>query len=113
MTNRFLKVSGFLSLLWLPIMATSAEYKVHMAGWEFKPSPLTISVGDTVVWVNNDDTKHKLSFEDKSLGGPTRDNAHVFKIGDNFSFIFKKTGEYKYTCVTHEGQDMSGVVIVK
>ena len=93
--------------------AFSTEYKVSMEGWEFNPAKLTIKIGDTVVWINDDDTKHKLSFEDKSLGGPSREKAHKFSVGDNFSFIFTKEGEFKYTCITHEGQDMVGIIVVE
>ena len=93
--------------------AFSEEHKVGMSGWEFNPASLTISVGDTVVWINDDDTRHKISFEDKLPGGPTRDDAHKFNVGDKFHFKFIKPGEYKYTCITHEGQDMKGLVIVK
>ena len=93
--------------------AFSEEYKVSMGGWEFDPAVLTVNVGDTVVWVNDDDTKHKISFEDKSLAGPTRKNAHKFNIGDKFHFKFTKVGKFKYICTTHEGQDMVGSVVVK
>ena len=102
-----------LLMLSISTNAFSAEYKVSMEGWEFTPARLTIKTGDTVIWVNDDDTRHKISFEDKSLGAPSRKNAHKFNIGDKFPFIFTKVGEFKYTCITHEGQDMSGIIIVK
>ena len=111
---RILKMLSFGVFMSIVSMnAFSAEYKVGMEGWEFNPSSLTIKVGDTVIWINDDDTKHKLSFEDKSLGGPSRKNAHKFSVGDNFSFTFTKAGVFKYTCITHEGQDMAGVIIVE
>ena len=93
--------------------ALAEEFEVGMSGWEFDPANLTINVGDTVIWINDDDTRHKLSFEDKLPGGPTRDDAHKFNVGDKFHFKFTKAGKYKYTCITHEGQDMVGLVIVK
>ena len=93
--------------------AFSEEHKVSMEGWEFSPASLTVKIGDTVVWINDDDTRHKISFEDKFLGGPTRDDAHKFNIGDKFHFKFIKAGKFKYICTTHEGQDMVGLVIVK
>jgi plastocyanin len=93
--------------------ALAEEFEVGMSGWEFDPANLTINVGDTVIWINDDDTRHKLSFEDKLSGGPTRDDARKFNAGDKFHFKFTKAGKYKYTCITHEGQDMVGLVIVK
>lgn len=93
--------------------AFSEEHTVGMSGWEFSPANLTIRVGDTVVWVNDDDTKHKMSFEDKLPGGPTRDDAHKFDIGEKFHFRFTRVGTFKYVCTTHEGQDMVGSIVVK
>ena len=93
--------------------AFSQEHVVTMAGWEFDPVNLNVSVGDVVVWINDDDTRHKISFEDASLGGPARSNAHKSNVGSKFRFKFIKVGKYKYVCTTHEGQDMEGVVIVK
>ena len=111
---RIINASAFCFFMLIASMnAFSAEHKVGMEGWEFNPSRLTIKVGDTVVWINDDDTRHKISFEDKSLNAPTRENAHKFKAGDKFSFTFKKAGEFKYSCITHEGQDMLGVVVVE
>ena len=100
-------------VLSLSTNAFSEEHKVSMEGWEFNPASLTVKIGDTVVWINNDDTKHKISFENKLLGGPTRDDAHKFNIGDKFNFKFTKAGKFKYVCTTHEGQDMVGVIVVK
>ncbi len=111
------KVIGVLSLcismLAISITAFSAEYKVGMEGWEFNPPKLTVKVGDTVTWINDDDTKHKIAFEDKSLNAPVRKHARKFAVGDKFSLKFTKAGEFKYFCGTHESQDMLGVVIVE
>ena len=93
--------------------ALSEEHKVGMEGWEFNPASLTIKVGDTVIWLNDDDTRHKISFEDELPGAPTRSDAYKFKIGDKFHFKFTRPGKFKYVCTTHEGQDMVGFVIVK
>jgi len=97
----------------IPVDALSKEYKVGMEGWEFNPASLTIKPGDEVIWINDDDTRHKISFEDESLGGPTRDHVHKFNVGDKFHFKFTRVGQYKYICTTHEGQDMVGVIIVE
>ena len=108
-------IRGALAVFFLAgsINVFSEEYKVGMAGWEFKPAHLSISVGDTVIWINDDDTKHKLSFEDESLLGPTKSMPHKFDQNDRFAFKFIKSGSFKYVCTTHEDQDMVGLIIVK
>lgn len=100
-------------LFGISMNALSKEYKVGMEGWEFNPASLTIKLGDTVVWINDDDTKHKISFEDKLPGAPTREHVHKFNVGDKFHFKFTSVGKFKYVCTSHEGQDMVGVIIVE
>ena len=94
-------------------MAFAAEHKVGMQGWTFNPAVITIRDGDSVLWVNDDDTTHKIVFEDDALGGPTKESPLKIRQGKEFSFTFKKAGEYKYYCVPHLSQDMKGTVIVK
>lgn len=94
-------------------MAYAAEHKVGMENWTFNPAKITIKAGDSVLWVNDDDTTHKLVFEDASLGGPTKDSPTKLRQGKEFSFTFKKAGVYKYYCKPHKNQDMKGEVIVK
>jgi len=101
------------SMLAMPVTAFCAEYKVGMEGWEFNPAKLTVKVGDTVIWINDDDTKHKIAFEDASLNAPVRKTARSFAVGDKFSLTFTKAGVFKYFCNTHESQDMLGVVVVE
>ncbi len=93
--------------------AYAAKNKVGMEGWTFNPDVITIKAGDSVLWVNDDDTTHKIVFEDDALGGPTKESPLKIRQGKEFSFTFKKAGVYKYYCVPHRSQDMKGVVIVK
>ena len=51
--------------------APAEEHVVGMEGWEFYPAELTIRVGDTVVWHNDDDTAHNIAFEIERDGLPT------------------------------------------
>ena len=103
----------FVTIMLFAGTAYAAEHKVGMEGWTFNPPKITIKAGDSVLWVNDDDTTHKIVFEDDALGGPTKESPLKIRQGKEFSFTFKKAGVYKYYCVPHRSQDMKGVVIVK
>ena len=90
----------------------AATHKISMAGGVFTPAEITIKAGDTIVWLNDDDTTHKIIFEDKSLGGATVEDTVRIRQKREFSFTFKKAGKYKYYCQPHANQDMRGEIIV-
>ena len=93
--------------------ACAEEYKISMEGWEYHPKELTIELGDTVIWVNDDDTLHNLVFEDETLGAPVIKKPLKIRQGQEFSFTFTKAGVFKYFCKIHKRQDMVGKIIVK
>ncbi len=92
--------------------AYSEEFKIGMEGWEFRPSSISIHVGDTLTWLNDDDTTHNMVFEDATRGGPTKEKPHKIKVGKEFSWTFQKAGNFDYYCKLHHDQDMLGKVIV-
>ena len=94
-------------------LVSAAEHTVGMEGWEFNPPELTIKVGDTVVWVNDDDTAHNIAFEIEFAAAPTMEQPQKVSMTEKWSFTFDKPGVYKYTCKIHRNYDMNGVVIVE
>ncbi len=103
----------FIAIILFAGTTYAAEHKVGMEGWTFNPAVITIKAGDSVLWVNDDDTTHKIVFEDDALGGPTKESPLKVRQGKEFSFTFIKAGLYKYYCVPHRSQDMKGGVIIK
>jgi len=93
--------------------ANAAEHKVSMKDWLFNPKVLTVKVGDTVTWVNDDDTMHNIYFEDKFPGAPQIDEPEKIRLRKKFSLTFEKAGEYDYFCRNHQDYDMVGKIIVK
>ena len=93
--------------------AYSEEFKIGMEGWEFRPSTITIHAGDTITWINDDDTTHNIAFEDTTLGAPTKEAPYKIRVGKEFSWTFIKAGEFSYYCKLHHDQDMLGKVIVE
>lgn len=96
---------GFCVLLLGAAQADSATHTatVHMTDFSFKPDALTVQVGDTVVFQNDDDVTHNVS-------------ADAFKSGDidggkSWKYTFTKAGTYAYVCTYHPG--MKATITVK
>ena len=75
--------------------------------YEFKPQVVTVPVGTTVTWKNDDNFTHTVRLLDqnnKVLG--------TMKPGQKLSYAFSQPGTYRYDCSLHP-QNMHGMVIVK
>lgn len=83
--------------------SAGATEQVLMKDFKFMPQSLTIKVGDTVMWTNDDQTSHTVSFEEV-------ESPELFRQ-DTWSHTFTKAGTYHYVCGIHGS--MSGVVIVE
>lgn len=77
--------------------------KVAIENFSFNPQQLTISVGTTVTWKNNDDVPHNVVFENFSSKELAKD--------ETFSHTFDTKGSYSYSCGIHPS--MTGQIIVK
>ena len=83
--------------------AESANQSVTIQGFAFNPSALTVSVGTTVSWTNEDSAPHDIKFPD--FTSPLMGN------GQSFDYKFEPTGTYDYSCGVHPS--MKGQIIVK
>jgi len=95
-------------------MPQGAVHKVGMEGWLFNPEELTIQVGDSVTWLNDDDVDHNIAFyEVRPANAPTEKKPQGVDVGKKYSLVFNQAGVFKYVCRIHKRQDMKGVVIVE
>ncbi len=78
---------------------------IKIDNFVFGPGALTVSVGTTVTWINQDDIPHTVVADDKSF------KSKVMDTDERFSFTFTKPGEFSYFCSLHP--HMVGKVIVK
>ena len=78
--------------------------------FEFEPSQVTISVGDTVKFVNNKLAPHNIVFD----GYPKLSHYDLlFAPGDFVQSTFTEAGTYDFYCLPHRGIGMVGKVIVE
>ena len=85
-------------------VATAAKNEISIKGNAFSPDNLSIKVGDTVTWINNDSYAHTV----KAAKGEF-DSGNMAS-GAKFSFTFDKEGTYDYICGIHTF--MTGKIVV-
>lgn len=79
-----------------------ADVEIH--NFRYEADTITISAGDTVMWVNEGSAPHTVDFEDGESSGTIR-TAHGYERQ------FDEPGTYEYFCNNHPG--MEGTVIVE
>ena len=89
MRNRILLSALLLALVALA-PADAATFTVSIAKTGFSPSALTIAVGDTVTWRNDDSTSHQIASKSAGFTSP------LIKPGETFSFTYKEAGRFSY-----------------
>jgi plastocyanin len=77
---------------------------VTIDNFTFSPTPLIISVGSTVTWLNEDDTPHSVVCPDLNI------KSHALDTDDSFSYRFDQAGTFDYMCGLHP--HMHGQVLV-
>jgi plastocyanin len=78
---------------------------IHIKNFAFVPATVTIHAGQTVRFVQDDETAHTVTATDKSFDSGNLDQKATWK------HTFDKEGTYTYVCTYHPS--MVGKVIVK
>ncbi len=84
--------------------AGAAEVKVGIDNFTFNPKVVTVKVGDTVTWTNNDDIPH-------TVASPPKFRSKALDTGDSYTFTFTTLGSYSYFCSLHPM--MTGKIVVE
>lgn len=71
----------------------------------FGPGTLTVAVGTTVTWINQDDVPHTVVSADKVFKSTALDTK------EKFAYTFAKVGTYAYFCSIHP--KMTGTIVVQ
>ena len=78
---------------------------VNIKDFKFVPADITVKVGDTVKWTNEDSAAHTVESSDKVL------KSDELSQGDTFSYTFTNAGKHDYVCGIHKS--MHGSVTVR
>jgi len=79
--------------------------EVSMADIAFDPAEVTVGVGDTVTWTNDDSVDHDVTADSFSSGDPGG-----IAPGDTFDHAFEEAGTFDYVCTVHPGMEGSVTV---
>jgi plastocyanin len=104
----------------IPFGAYNPELNTPAEVW-FDPPHMSILVGDTITWYNDDREGHTVtSGEGSGRFGWMRDNfgtpdnyfdSSRFMPGESWSYTFKESGTFPYFCTIHPW--MEGVIVVE
>ena len=86
-------------------LATTSASAVTISGFAFGPQSISVPVGSTVTWMNQDSTAHTVTADDGSFdSGPLAQAA-------TFSRTFDAPGTFTYHCAIHSS--MTGTIVVE
>jgi plastocyanin len=90
-----------------PAPAPASSNTVLMSGMAFSPATITVAVGTTVTWKNNDGIAH-TSTSDTGVW----DTGNI-AAGGSAVTTFNTAGTFPYNCKYHVSMGMRGTVIVR
>jgi len=85
--------------------ASTAITEVKIDNFTFAPQRVTVKVGTTVTWINEDDIPHAIAATGKSF------RSKVLDTEDKYSFTFTTAGVFEYFCSLHP--HMTGTIVVE
>ena len=105
----WLGVIAFSMVIVAPASAVSARKAITIAGMAYSASPVTVRVGDTVEWHNQDVVDHTATQKSAAL----KDALWNVSIapGKSAAVVMKQRGAFDYFCRYHP--NMVARVIVK
>lgn len=83
----------------------AAQNAVQIANFAFSPATMTIKVGDSVTWTNQDSVGHSATADNGSF------DTGILAQGKSGTITFSKAGTYTYHCSVHPM--MHGTIIVQ
>jgi plastocyanin len=82
-----------------------SDNTIRIKNFAFEPANITVKVGSTVRWVNQDSVPHRIQFADMNF------SSFLLAASQSASQKFDQPGIYNYICSIHT--DMHGTVIVE
>ncbi len=67
----------------------------------FIPSSVTINVGDTISWSNDDTAAHTVTSGQPAKGPDGNFDSSLLMVGKTFDVTFDNSGSYDYFCMVH------------
>jgi plastocyanin len=74
-----------------------ASTAISIAAFKFAPTEVTVSVGDTVAWTNDDAFRHTTTADSGAWASAE------LATGQRFLFVATRAGRFPYHCSAHLG----------
>jgi len=85
---------------------TSGSQTISISNFAFSNPDITVHVGDSITWTNNDSTTHTVT---SIPSGPL--NSGDLAQGKSYTYTFTTAGTFNYHCAIHA--NMTGTVTVE
>ena len=98
----------------MPTQPAPGQVMVVMQNIAFSPASITIHVGQTVVWRNDDSTQHTTTSGmcPNGVCAPMSGwDSGILNPGQSYAHLFSAAGTFPYYCRIH-GAMMQGTVVV-
>ncbi len=69
---------------------------ITIQNYSFQPNNLTVPVGTTVTWTNQDPVSHTVTSDNGAF-----DSGNIMPNGGQYSYTFNQSGTYAYHCKIH------------
>jgi amicyanin len=89
----------------------SNDADVEIKNFAFSPAGLTVKVGTTVTWTNNDQVAHTVTVDEANEADPDFADSGSINPGETYSYTFTQAGTYDYHCTPHPMMKASVTVI--
>jgi plastocyanin len=89
-----------------PVPTGPQTHTVIIREIKFQPAVLTLKVGDTVEWRNDDIVPHTATSTE-----PKKFDSGILPVGSSWKYVFTKRGTYFYYCTLHP--NMKAQIIVR
>lgn len=99
-------------------IAVRGPNTVFIQDFQFSPQQLTVPVGTTVTWVNEDRANHSLSFDELPDSGftcrpscPPGEFNNTMVKGTIVTYTFDQPGTFEYRCLYHPETEIGTIVV--
>ena len=100
-----------LALVMFPVRAQTSHI-VEATINVFTPDQLTISTGDTVIWINQEGS-HNVNGTQETYPSNPESFGNEVGAGWTYSHVFNLPGTYDYRCDPHYSLGMTGQIVVE
>lgn len=105
--RRYVRLSILMLLISVAAFSSceaQGQMNVDITDFSFQPATISVPVGTTVTWTNQDSVDHTVTSQDGLF------DSGIVGEGESFSYTFMEPGNYAYFCSIHPS--MRGMVTV-